>query len=87
MTAITLDINIDCTYHNATSYKRRLFLFKRCNLIIFRFSKYIFNLWNLLMVYKSVSCKKDVLSQAQIGVYQSADEITAALKSCNGVTN
>ena len=34
-----------------------------------------------------VSCKKDVLSQAQIGIYQSADEITAVLKSCNGVTS
>lgn len=34
-----------------------------------------------------VSCKNDVLSQAQIGVYQSAEEITAAIKSCNGVTS
>ena len=28
-------------------------------------------------------CKNDVLSQARMGVYQSANEITAALESCN----
>jgi len=32
-------------------------------------------------------CKNDVLSQVRIGVYQSANEITAALRSCNGVTS
>ena len=34
-----------------------------------------------------VLCKNDVLSQVRIGLYQSADEITAALGSCNGVTS
>jgi hypothetical protein len=34
-----------------------------------------------------VLCKNDVLSQERIGVYQSANEITAALQSCNGVTS
>ena len=34
-----------------------------------------------------VLCKNDVLSQVRIGVYQSADEIIAALRSCNGVTS
>ena len=34
-----------------------------------------------------VLCKNDVLSQVRIGVYQSANEITAALRSCNGVTS
>lgn len=34
-----------------------------------------------------VLCKNDVLSQVRIGVYQSANEITAALGSCNGVTS
>jgi hypothetical protein len=29
-------------------------------------------------------CKNDVLSQVRIGAYQSANEITAALESCNG---
>jgi hypothetical protein len=34
-----------------------------------------------------VLCKNDVLSQVRIGLYQSADEITAALGSCDGVTS
>ena len=34
-----------------------------------------------------VLCKNDVLSQVRIGVYESANEITDALQSCNGVTN
>ena len=34
-----------------------------------------------------VLCKNDVLSQVRIGVYQSVDEITAALGSCDGVTS
>jgi hypothetical protein len=34
-----------------------------------------------------VLCKNDVLSQVIIGEYQSANEITAALRSCNGVTS
>ena len=34
-----------------------------------------------------VLCKYNVLSQVRIGVYQSANEITAALQSCNGVTS
>jgi hypothetical protein len=34
-----------------------------------------------------VLCKNDVLSQARIGVYQSVNEITAALRSCNEVTS
>lgn len=33
-----------------------------------------------------VLCKENTLSQERIGVYQSADEITAALRSCDGVT-
>ena len=32
-------------------------------------------------------CKDDILSQVRVGVYQSADEITAALASCDGVTS
>jgi hypothetical protein len=32
-------------------------------------------------------CKNDVLSQVRIGVYQSVDEITAVLGSCDGVTS
>lgn len=32
-------------------------------------------------------CKNDVLSQARMGLYQSANEITAALESCNGATS
>jgi hypothetical protein len=32
-------------------------------------------------------CKNDILSQVRIGVYQSANEITAALGSCDGVTS
>jgi hypothetical protein len=31
-------------------------------------------------------CKEDVLSHGRIGTYQSVDEITAALGSCDGVT-
>ena len=31
-------------------------------------------------------CKENTLSQVRVGVYQSIDEITAALKSCDGVT-
>ena len=34
-----------------------------------------------------VLCKNDMLSQVRIGVYQSVDEITAALGSCGGVTS
>jgi hypothetical protein len=34
-----------------------------------------------------VLCKNDVLSQVRIGAYQTANEITVALQSCNGVTN
>ena len=34
-----------------------------------------------------VLCKENTLSQVRIGVYQSVDEITAALKSCDGVTS
>lgn len=34
-----------------------------------------------------VLCKNDVLSQVRIGVYQSPNEITEALRSCNGVTS
>jgi hypothetical protein len=33
-----------------------------------------------------VLCKENTLSQVRIGMYQSTDEITAALKSCDGVT-
>jgi hypothetical protein len=33
-----------------------------------------------------VLCKENTLSQVRVGAYQSADEITAALKSCEGVT-
>lgn len=33
-----------------------------------------------------VLCKENTLSQVRVGVYQSADEITAALRSCDGVT-
>ena len=29
-------------------------------------------------------CKNDVLSQVRIGAYQTANEITVALQSCNG---
>jgi hypothetical protein len=32
-------------------------------------------------------CKDDILSQVRIGTYQSVDEITAALGSCDGVTS
>jgi len=32
-------------------------------------------------------CKENTLSQVRIGVYQSVDEITAALRSCDGVTS
>ena len=32
-----------------------------------------------------VLCKNDLLSQVRIGLYQSVDEITAALGSCDGV--
>lgn len=31
-------------------------------------------------------CKENTLLQVRVGVYQSIDEITAALKSCDGVT-
>ena len=34
-----------------------------------------------------VLCKNDVLSQVSIGAYQSVDEITVALGSCDGVTS
>ena len=34
-----------------------------------------------------VLCKENTLSQVRIGVYQSVDEITAALRSCDGVTS
>ena len=34
-----------------------------------------------------VLCKENILSQVRVGVYQSADEITAALESCDGVTS
>ena len=34
-----------------------------------------------------VLCKENILSQVRIGVYQSADEITEALESCDGVTS
>ena len=34
-----------------------------------------------------VLCKNDVLSQVRMGEYQSANEITAALSSCNGITS
>jgi hypothetical protein len=34
-----------------------------------------------------VQCKNDVLSQVRMGAYQSANEITAALSSCNGITS
>ena len=34
-----------------------------------------------------VLCKNDVLSQVSMGEYQSANEITAALRSCNGITS
>lgn len=33
-----------------------------------------------------VLCKENTLSQVRVGMYQSADEITTALKSCDGVT-
>jgi hypothetical protein len=33
-----------------------------------------------------VLCKENTLSQVRVGAYQSADEINAALKSCDGVT-
>ncbi len=33
-----------------------------------------------------VLCKENTLSQVRVGVYQSVDEITAALRSCGGVT-
>jgi uncharacterized membrane protein YkgB len=32
-------------------------------------------------------CKNNVLSQARIGAYHSANEITVALESCNGATS
>ena len=32
-----------------------------------------------------VLCKEDILSQVRVGVYQSADEITAVLASCDGI--
>jgi hypothetical protein len=32
-------------------------------------------------------CKNDVLSQTRAGEYQSVDEITAAIGSCDGVTS
>lgn len=32
-------------------------------------------------------CKDDVLSHERMGVYHSVDEITAALKSCDGVAS
>lgn len=32
-------------------------------------------------------CRDNTLSQVRIGVYQSVDEITAALKSCDGGTS
>jgi hypothetical protein len=32
-------------------------------------------------------CKNDVLSQVRMGEYQSANEITAALRSCSGITS
>ena len=34
-----------------------------------------------------VLCRNEVLSQVSIGAYRSADEITAALGSCDGVTS
>ena len=34
-----------------------------------------------------VLCKNDVLSQVKMGEYQSANEITAALRSCSGITS
>ena len=34
-----------------------------------------------------VLCKENTLSQVRVGSYQSVDEITAALKSCVGVTS
>jgi hypothetical protein len=34
-----------------------------------------------------VLCKNDMLSQIRLGEYQSVDEITAALGSCDGVTS
>lgn len=33
-----------------------------------------------------VLCKENALSQVRVGMYESADEMTAALKSCDGVT-
>jgi hypothetical protein len=32
-------------------------------------------------------CKEDVLAHERIGTYQSVDEITSALGSCDGVTS
>ena len=34
-----------------------------------------------------VLCKNDMLSQVRMGAFQSVDEITTALGSCNGVTS
>ena len=34
-----------------------------------------------------VLCKNDVISQVKMGEYQSANEITAALRSCSGITS
>jgi hypothetical protein len=34
-----------------------------------------------------VLCKNDVLSLVRMGEYQSANEITAVLRSCNGITS
>jgi hypothetical protein len=32
-------------------------------------------------------CKENILSYARMGAYPSVDEVTVALKSCEGVTN
>ncbi|MFZ0557649.1 MAG: hypothetical protein WBL68_11215 [Nitrososphaeraceae archaeon] len=32
-------------------------------------------------------CKENALSQERVGAYQTVDEITAALKACEGVTS
>jgi hypothetical protein len=32
-------------------------------------------------------CKDDILSHERMGAYQTVDEITAALRSCDGVTS
>jgi hypothetical protein len=32
-------------------------------------------------------CRDDILSHERMGAYQSVDEITAALRSCDGVTS